>query len=142
MRGLLKNKIVLVALGVIMVAGVAYKFALAPKPKVEKKKIDGALVTLGEPFTINLAGGHYGRITVSVLLAEAPPPVVDATTSPPIPQFDAVRAVVTDDLTGIEPDRLINRTARHALLDKLLVDLKKSTDEPVKKVLFTDLAVQ
>ena len=29
-----------------------------------------------------------------------------------------------------------------ALLAQLLTDLKKSTDEPVKKVLFTDLAVQ
>ena len=142
MRGLLKNKIVLVALGVILVAGVAYKFALAPKPKAEKKKIDGALVTLGDPFTVNLAAGHYGRITVAVLLAKAPPPVADPTASPPLPQFDAVRAVVTDDLTGIDPDRLINRNARHALLDQLLADLKKSTDEPVKKVLFTDLAVQ
>src|SRR5262249_24382622 len=107
MRGLLKNKIVLVALGVLVVAGVAYKFALAPKPKPAKKKIDGALVTLGDPFTVNLAGGHYGRITVAVLLAEAPPVVADPTTAPPLPQFDAVRAVVTDDLTGIDPSRLI-----------------------------------
>jgi flagellar FliL protein len=142
MRGLLKNKIVLVALGVLMLAGVAYKFALAPKPKPAKQKIAGALVTLGDPFTVNLAGGHYGRITVAVLLSQAPPAVSDPTTEPPLPQFDAVRAVVTDDLTGIDPDRLINRNSRHALLDELLTDLKKSTDEPVKKVLFTDLAVQ
>ena len=142
MRGLLKNKIVLIAVGVLMVAGVAYKFALAPKPKAAKMKIDGTLVALGDPFTINLAGGHYGRITVAVLLGEAPPVVTDPTTAPPIPQFDAVRAVVTDDLTGIEPDRLINRNSRHELLAELLTDLKKSTDEPVKKVLFTDLAVQ
>ena len=142
MRGLLKNKIVLVALGVLVVAGVAYKFALAPKPKAPVKKIDGALVTLGDPFTINLAGGHYGRVTVAVLLATPPPKVADATVEPPIPQFDAVRAIVTDDLTGIQPSKLIDKAARHALLAELLEDLKKSTDEPVKKVLFTDLAVQ
>lgn len=142
MGKLFKNKLVLIALGVLVVAGVGYKFALAPKPKPPVKKIDGALVTLGDPFTVNLAGGHYGRVTVAVLLATAPPAVADPTVAPPIPQFDAVRAIVTDDLTGIEPSRLISKSARHALLAELLKDLKKSTDEPVKQVLFTDLAVQ
>lgn len=142
MGKLLKNKLVLIPLVALLVLGVAYKFVLAPKPKAAPKKIDGALVTLGDPFTVNLAGGHYGRVTVAVLLESAPPAVADPTTAPPIPQFDAVRAIVTDDLTGIQPTRLIDKSARHALLAELLTDLKKSTDEPVKKVLFTDLAVQ
>ena len=142
MGKLLKNKLVLIPLVVLFVLGVAYKLALAPKPKAAPKKIEGALVTLGDPFTVNLAGGHYGRVTVSVLLSSAPPKVTDPTAAPPIPQFDAVRAIVTDDLTGIQPSRLIDKQARHALLAELLADLKKSTDEPVKKVLFTDLAVQ
>ena len=142
MGKLFKNKFVLIALGVLMVAGVGYKFELAPKPKPPVKKISGSLVTLGDPFTVNLAGGHYGRITVAVLLKTAPPPVTDPTVTPPIPQFDAVRAIVTDDLTGIQPSRLIDKGARHALLTELLQDIKKSTDEPVTQVMFTDLAVQ
>jgi hypothetical protein len=142
MGKLFKNKLVLIALGVLAVAGVGYKFALAPKPKAPVKKINGSLVTLGDPFTVNLAGGHYGRITVAVLLSSPPPPVTDPTTTPPIPQFDAVRAIVTDDLTGIQPTRLIDKGARHALLTELRKDIEKSTDEPVKQVMFTDLAVQ
>jgi flagellar protein FliL len=142
MGKLLKKKLVLIPLVVLLVTGVAYKVALAPKPKAAPKKIEGALVTLGDPFTVNLAGGHYGRVTVSLLLSSPPPKVADAEAVPPIPQFDAVRAIVTDDLTGIQPSRLIDKRARHELLAELLTDLKKSTDEPVKKVLFTDLAVQ
>jgi hypothetical protein len=142
MGKLLKKKIVVIPLVLLVTLGVAYKMVLAPKPHAAKKKIEGALVTVGEPFTVNLAGGHYGRITVAVLLAEEPPAVADPTMAPPFPQFSAVRAIVTDNLTGIQPSRLIDKSARHALLAELLVDLKKSTDEPVKKVLFTDLAIQ
>jgi flagellar basal body-associated protein FliL len=137
-----KTKLALLAVAVIVVAGAAYKLVLTPRAKPGPKKIDGALVSLGDPFTVNLSGGHYGRITVAVLLASPPPAVVDPSTMPPLPEYDAVRAIVTDHLTGIDPGRLTDRSARHKLLAQLLLDLKKSTDEPVKQVLFTDLAVQ
>src|SRR5262249_33437938 len=44
MGKLLKNKLVLIPLVALLVLGVAYKVALAPKPKAAPKKIDGALV--------------------------------------------------------------------------------------------------
>jgi hypothetical protein len=59
-----------------------------------------------------------------------------------LPENDALRAIVTDDLTGISSSRLIDRAARHAVEAQVLKDLKKSTDEPITKVLFTDIAVQ
>jgi flagellar basal body-associated protein FliL len=143
---LLKNKKVLAGLLVPLVAlGVVYKVALAPKPKPVHKKVDGTLVALVEPFTLNLAGGRYGRVSVSLLLDEGPAPGARAAAdaAPPLlPQSDIVRAVITDHLTGIEADRLIDRNGRHELVRQLLADLKKSTDEPVKEVLITDLAVQ
>jgi flagellar basal body-associated protein FliL len=139
-----KKKVLIAAPLVLLLAGGgAYATVLKPKPKVVVPKINGTLVALGDPFTVNLAGGHYGRISVSVLLA-SPPPVAAtaATTGPTLPEGDAVRAIVTDDLTGIDSSRLVNRAGRHALVAQILSDLKKSTDEPVKRVLFTDIAVQ
>jgi hypothetical protein len=138
-----KKLLILVPLLLLLSAGGAYEMVLKPKPKKVVPKIDGSLVALGDPFTVNLAGGHYGRISVSVLLSKAPAPAAEgATTGVVLPENDAVRAIVTDDLTGIDSNRLIDRGDRHALLAKILKDLKKSTDEPVTEVLFTDVAVQ
>jgi flagellar protein FliL len=140
-----KKKFIVGPVLLLVVLGGAYQFVLAPKPKpAAKPKIDGTLVSLGDPFTVNLAGGHYGRVTVALLLTVPPPApaAADAATAPAIPQEDAVRAIITDGLTGIDSSRLIDRASRHELLDELRQELKKSTDEPVKQVLFTDLAVQ
>lgn len=141
-----KRKKLLLIVAVVLVALLAgaYKFALAPKPKPVKMKIEGTIVSAGDPFTLNLAGGHYGRVTVALLLSKAPPM---STTDPSgagtaIPQQAAVRAIITNDLTGISPSRLIDKGPRERLVHELLVDLKKSTDEPVTQVYFTDLAVQ
>jgi flagellar basal body-associated protein FliL len=116
---------------------------LAPKPTPAKKHIEGTLTSLGTEFVINLAGGHYGRVSVSLLLDQpAPKAAAEGSTAPALEQNDAVRSIITDDLTGISAARLTDRAARHELLEQLLKDLKKKTDEPVKEVLFTDLAVQ
>ena len=50
--------------------------------------------------------------------------------------------MITDSLTGLDPNKLINRTARLAVLGDVLSRLKRKTDEPVTQVLITDLAVQ
>jgi flagellar basal body-associated protein FliL len=144
-KKLLGNKRILaIPVVLLVVLGVAYKMFLAPKPKSEVKKVHGTLVALGEPFTLNLAGGHYGRLSVSLIMGEggAASHAAASTTAPAIPQADLVRSIITDNLTGIDQSRLIDRRARHDLLAQLVRDLKKSTDEPVKEVLITDLAVQ
>lgn len=137
-----KKLMILVPLILLVGAGGTYEMVLKPKPKVVVPKLAGELVSLGDAFTVNLAGGHYGRISVSVLVDPAPAAPVDASAAVTLPENDAVRAIVTDDLTGVDATHLINRTQRHALLTKILADLKKSTDEPVKEVFFTDVAVQ
>jgi flagellar basal body-associated protein FliL len=139
-----KKLMILVPVLLLVSAGGAYEMVLKPKPKVVVPKIAGTLVGLGDPFTINLAGGHYGRVSVSVLLKTPPPAAAaaDAGAAVALPENDAVRAIVTDDLTGIDSGRLIDRSRRHQLLARILADLKKSTDEPVTQVLFTDVAVQ
>jgi flagellar protein FliL len=139
-----KKKLILLPVVLLLVAGVGYKMVLAPKPKPVKKHIEGTLTSLGTEFVVNLAGGHYGRVSVALLL-DQPAPKASASadgTAPALEQNDAVRAIITDDLTGISSARLTDRAQRHELLEQLLKDLKKKTDEPVKDVLFTDLAVQ
>jgi flagellar basal body-associated protein FliL len=146
MKKLLGNKKILIGVLVPLIAlGVAYKMFLSPKPKPVVKKVDGSLVSVGDPFTVNLAGGHYGRITVALVVDPIALPATaaaDAAAAVQLPQNDVIRSIITDALTGVDSARLINRGARHELLAGLIKDLKKSTDEPVKEVLITDLAVQ
>jgi flagellar basal body-associated protein FliL len=145
MKKILGKKKILIPLVVVLLGvGIGYKLFLAPKPVPVVKKVEGTLVPLADPFTINLAGGHYGRVSVSLLVDPTAVPVVaeGSTTGPTLEQNDLVRSIITDTLTGIDQSRLIDRSARHTLLAQLVKDLKKSTDEPVKEVLITDLAVQ
>ena len=145
MKKILGKKKILIPLVVLLVgAGVGYKLFLSPKPAPVVKKVEGTLVPLADPFTVNLAGGHYGRVSVSLLVDPTAVPVAaeGATTGPELEQNDLVRSIITDTLTGIDQSKLIDRRARHTLLAQLVKDLKKSTDEPVKEVLITDLAVQ
>ncbi|HVU76506.1 MAG TPA: flagellar basal body-associated FliL family protein [Gaiellaceae bacterium] len=137
-----KKLMILVPVLLLVGAGGSYEMVLKPKPKPVVKKIDGSLVSLGDAFTINLAGGHYGRVTVSVVVPATAVPAAEGTATASLPENDALRAIVTDDLTGISSTRLIDRTARHSIEAQVLKDLKKSTDEPITKVLFTDIAVQ
>ena len=138
-----KKLMILVPVLLLLAAGGSYEMVLKPKPKPVVKKIDGSLVSLGDAFTLNLAAGHYGRVTVSVVVpATAVPAAASGSTTPALPENDALRAIVTDDLTGISSSRLIDKSARHAVEAQVLKDLKKSTDEPITKVLFTDIAVQ
>ena len=137
-----KKLMILVPVLLLVAAGGSYEMVLKPKPKPVVKKIDGSLVSLGDPFTLNLASGHYGRVTVSVVVPAAALPAAAGSAPAALPENDALRAVVTDDLTGIGSSRLIDRSARHTVEAQVLKDLKKSTDEPITKVLFTDIAVQ
>ena len=125
---------------VLVVLAAAYMFLLAPKKAAAKPpKVDGTLVPLTGDFVINLAGGHYGKLSVAVLMSSPPPVTTGAAT---LPEDAAVRAVITDELTNLDPAELTDRASRHDLLAHLVQALKQRTDEPITKVLFTDLAVQ
>jgi len=127
----------------LVVLAAAYMTLLAPKKAVAKPpKVNGTLVELSGDFVVNLAGGHYGKVSVAVLLSTPPPVTAGAGGAPVLPQDAAIRAVITDALTGLDPSKLINRASRHALLGDVLKQLQAKTDEPITKVLITDLAVQ
>ena len=137
------NKKIMIAGPVLLlvVAGLGYKMVLAPKPVVEKKKIEGSLVALSPEFVINLAGGRYAKLSVSVL-SSVPPVAAAEGGAAELEQAAAIRSVITDDLTGIAAEKLVDRTARSALLLQIVKDLKKGTDEHITRVFFTDIAVQ
>lgn len=138
-----KKLIIAVPVLLLVLTGGTYETVLKPKPKVVVAKVNGTLVALSDPFTLNLAGGHYARVSVSLLVTKAPAATTGTSGSTIVlPENDAVRAIITNDLTGIDANSLIERGSRESLEAEILRDLKKSTDEPVTQVLFTDLAVQ
>jgi flagellar protein FliL len=124
----------------LLVAGAAYKTVLAPKPKPVVKKIDGAVVPLQREFLLNLDGGRYAKISVALVMPGAAPAAEGEAAG--LPQEAAVRAVVTDELTGLDASALVVRDRRHALLERIRKAIDRSTDEEVEKVLFTDITVQ
>lgn len=144
----MKKKLLIAApvLVVLLAVGGVYKFVLSsPPPPPPKPKIEGALVTLDKEFLVNLAGGRYGKVSVALLIdaAHAPGGAGHAAGEPvALPQDAAVRSIITDHLTGLDADELILRKPRQKLLKTLAHELEKNTDEHVKRVMFTDIAVQ
>ena len=137
----MKKKILILVPVLLLVVGAAYKMVLAPKPVPPKKKIEGAVVPLQKEFLLNLDGGRYAKVSVALVMPAAPA-AAEGAESPPLEQEAAVRAVVTDRLTGLPASWLILRPKRHELLDEIKKALNHTTDEEVDEVLFTDITVQ
>jgi flagellar basal body-associated protein FliL len=137
-----KKKLMIIIPVLLVVVGAAYKMVLAPKPAPgPKPKIAGAVVPLQKEFLLNLEGGRYAKVSVALVMPTAPV-VAEGATAPPLEQEAAVRAVVTDRLTGLPAAWLILRPKRHALLDEIRKAIDHTTDEEVDEVLFTDITVQ
>ncbi len=134
-----KKLLIAVPVLLLLVGGYVAK-SMFLKKKVVPPKIAGTLVTLQPEFLVNLAGGHYGKLTVALQMLKAP--VAKPGAAVVLPEDAAIRADVTDVLTGISSSDLIDRGRRHTLQAQILHDLKTRTDEPVTNVLFTDIAVQ
>ncbi len=141
MKGKLKFILPLILL--LAGGGGAYFFVLAPKPaKAVPPKVDGTLFPLSPEFVVNLGGEHYGKVSIALLLTAGAPAATEGGAAPALPEDAAVRAIVTNDLTGLPSSDLIERPKRNALEQKILTDLKKKTDVKVTEVLFTDVVVQ
>jgi flagellar basal body-associated protein FliL len=133
-----KKKLIAIPVVLLLVAGVGYKMVLAPKPKPPKMKIEGAVVELEKEFVVNLEDGHYGKVSVALVVDATP----DAHGEVALHQEPVIRAIITDELTGLKTEELTERTSRDKLLEEILETIEKTTDEHVTKVYFTDLAVQ
>jgi flagellar basal body-associated protein FliL len=141
-----RKKLIIIAIGVLVVAGLAYKMVLAPKSE-SKEKVEGTVYVMPKEFLLNLAGGRYAKMTVALVLApgqstagssEAPPPEGFGT----LEQEPLVRQVVTDTLTGVPASDLTSRKIRHHIQVKIRKEVDKTTDVKTKAIVFSDLVVQ
>ena len=141
-----RKRLLIVAVGVLVVAGLAYKMVLAPKSE-SKVKVEGTVYVMPKEFLLNLAEGRYAKVTVALVLAPgqstggaeaAPPPEGFGT----LEQEALVRQVVTDNLTGIPAAELTSRKQRHRLQTAIRKEVDKTTDVKTKGIVFTDLVVQ
>ncbi|MBX5475285.1 MAG: flagellar basal body-associated FliL family protein [Thermoleophilia bacterium] len=139
------RKLLILPLVVLVAAGVAYKTVLAPKKARAVPRLPGALMPLSQPFVVNLRGGRYAKVSVALLLENVPASAAAETssgTATPVPQEPAIRAVVTDMLTGLPANDLIEPGPRRRLVARLLKALRAATDNTIDKVFLTDITVQ
>jgi flagellar basal body-associated protein FliL len=141
-----RKKLIIIAIGVLVVAGLGYKMVLAPKSE-SKEKVEGTVYVMPKEFLLNLAGGRYAKMTVALVLApgqstagssEAPPPEGFGT----LEEEPLVRQVVTDTLTGVPAADLTSRKDRHDLQREIRKEVDKTTDVKTKAIVFSDLVVQ
>jgi flagellar FliL protein len=137
-----KKKLILAPVLLLLVAGVGYKMFLAPEPVEPEKKIAGAVAALQNEFVVNLADGHYGKVSVALVVEHAGGGGHGGGDEIVLEQAPAIRAIVTDHLTGIPKESLIEREKREELLEHILEDIHEKTDEHVEGVLLTDITVQ
>ncbi|MBV8259167.1 MAG: flagellar basal body-associated FliL family protein [Actinobacteria bacterium] len=138
-----KKGMILVLVLLVGVAG-AYKTVLKPKKKGVVPRLPGTLLNFSQPFVLNLADGRYAKVSVSVLLenVNAKSLTPDSNGNIPVPQEPAMRAVVTDMLTGAPASELIDPAPRRSLVQRLLKAMRASTDNVIDKVFLTDITVQ
>jgi flagellar basal body-associated protein FliL len=148
----MKKKLIIILPVLLLVLGGAYKFKFAKAGEaVAKPKVDGTVYILQNEFLVNLHDGRFAKLTAALVLAHDDVSTVPAggheAASPPegygaMNQEAVVRAVITDDLTDVKAEDVIDREGREHLQEKILKDLKKKTDVKVEEVLFPDVTVQ
>lgn len=149
-----KLMIILPVVLLLAVAGGAYKFMFAAEEEEPKAKVEGTVYILGKEFLVNLADGRFAKLTVALVLdphdtSTAPVEAGGhgAAPKPPegfgsMPQEAIVRDIVTDQLTGIRDDDLIDPKHREQVKKRVLKAIKKSTDVHAEQILLTDVTVQ
>jgi flagellar basal body-associated protein FliL len=148
MKGKLKFILPIVLL---LALGGVYKTVLAKPKPVEKHKVEGQVYVLPKEFLLNLAEQRYAKLTVALVLPHDEPIAPEGGghggVEPPegwgtLPQEALIRGLVTDTLTGVSAEKLVEPEGREKLKAKLLKRIEKTTDVHAEDVLFTDVAVQ
>jgi flagellar basal body-associated protein FliL len=143
-----KLKIIL-PLALLVALGVTYKVALAGPGAEAKPKVDGKVYVLPKEFLINLSDERFAKVNVALVMD--PDQEVESgegvSASPPegfgpLSQEAVVRDIVTDTLTDLSADELVNRSSRDAIKRRLKRAIRSHTDVDVEEVLLTDVAIQ
>ncbi|WP_320669640.1 flagellar basal body-associated FliL family protein [Patulibacter defluvii] len=127
-----------------LAAGAAYKLLLADGGDAGPRKVDGTVYVLPKDFLINLRDGRYAKLSVALVLDEAPKAgegeAVEGYGA--LPEEAVVRDVVIDELGGQDGDALTTAAGRAKAKAALARALRKRTDVALSAVLFPDLTVQ
>ncbi len=144
----MNKKLLIPLLAVVLLLGGYEGYSMATAKPAPKQKIAGTIYELGKDFTLNMADGNYATLTVALVLA----PSQQMTTTDPnnpeptgfgdLPEEAAVRAIITNVLTGQPSSTLISPDGRAKLQKQILKEIGQQTDVLATGVLFTDLAVQ
>ena len=145
-----KKKLIILLLVLVAGGGFAAKTMLLPKKAAAKAKIDGSIYVLPKGFTFNLADGKYATMTIGLVLAPGQSDGASAQggveTTPAgigtLPEEPAVRAIITNAVTGDSSQTLLTDSGRAHLQQEILNQIKTTTDVKVTGILFTDVAVQ
>jgi flagellar FliL protein len=126
-----KKKLIMIVVGVLVVAAVGYKF-LAPKPPY--KPSGGEVVAL-DVQTLNLAGGHYLKVGVSVQLLKAKASAAS---------FDTAEAsqLVIEEYANRAVDAMDTNAKRETLRTDLLAQLKKAYPDKIWNIFVTQFVTQ
>lgn len=148
----MKSKKILIPLLVVLVAGVAAKLVLAERPPEVHHKVDGTVYVLPKEFLVNLSDGRYAKLNVALVLDHAQPTAPEAgghgaAPAPPegfgtLEQEAVVRDIVTDVVTGVSGEELVDARGRKAVKAQILRAIRADTDVRVHAVLLPDVAVQ
>ena len=149
----MKSKLkIIIPLTALLLLGGVYKFALAKPAEKEKTKVEGVVYVLPKEFVVNLADSRYGKFNVALVLDHSQPTAAEAKSEhdaakPPegygtLAQEALIRDIVTDEVSGVESEELVDRAKRKKLKKLIYKKLKKDTDVKVHEVLLTDIAVQ
>jgi hypothetical protein len=124
-----KPLIILTAAAALLVTGCG-----AQERATTPGKAHGTVYVLNKDVLVDLAGGGYAMITVGLDVRNG----TDAAEG----QTDVVREIVSNDLTGIDPDDLLDRERREFLKLKLARDIRTHTDIDLDGVLLTDFTLK
>lgn len=138
---------------VLLLAVGAYKFVLAkPADAGPPPKVAGEVYVLPREFLLTMKDGRYAKLSVALVLkhgySSAPDAAAKGAPVKPPPGFGileqeaAVRAIITEMLTG-KPATILSTARRRARIARgLSAAVNAQTDVQVELVLFTDLVVQ
>jgi hypothetical protein len=124
-----KPLIILTAAAALLVTGCG-----AQERATTPGKAHGTVYVLNQDVLVDLAGGGYATITVGLDVRNG--------TDRAEGQTDVVREIVSNDLTGIDRDDLLDRERRELLKLKLARDIRRHTDIDLDGVLLTDFTLK